>query len=53
MLNCFVKKLLGLFFMAIYYVSMDLGYKPPKKNLATLLPSRKKYDGILSCPLDL
>ena len=34
-LNCFVKKLFGLFFMAICYFSVDLGCKPPK-SLATL-----------------
>ena len=34
MLNCFAKKLFGLLFMAIYYFSVDLGYKLPKTSAA-------------------
>ena len=31
-LNCFVKKLFGILFIAICYFSVDLDYKPPTKS---------------------
>ena len=38
MLNCFVKKLFGLLFMAICYLSVDLGYKLEMSTAQLALP---------------
>ena len=37
MLNCFVKIFLGYLLWQFATFSMDLGYKPPKNYLATLI----------------